>query len=200
MMSYMGVKPKILAIYGMSAAGKDTFLNHLSNNFDLNKILLTTSRPPREKEIDGVDYLFKKKKDILRDDNFLWPIDYNSWVYAIAKESIKDDKINAGIFNLYWMKKLFEDNDEHFDLMAIEVSASDKDRLMRSLRREKNPDYDEICRRFLADKQDFNDVEFNCAKKVYIEKHPNKIYELPLQGLNFHEAFNNWMTENVNNE
>ena len=192
----MGVKPKILAIYGMSAAGKDTFLNHLSNNFDLNKILLTTSRPPREKEIDGVDYLFKKKKDILRDDNFLWPIDYNNWIYAIAKESVKNDKINVGIFNLYWMKKLFEDNDEHFDLMAIEISASDKDRLMRSLRREKNPDCDEICRRFLADKQDFNDVEFNCAKKEYIEKHPNKIYELPLQGLNFHEAFVDWIKEN----
>lgn len=192
----MGVKPKILAIYGMSAAGKDTFLNHLSNNFDLNKILLTTSRPPREKEIDGVDYLFKKKKDILSDDNFLWPIDYNNWIYAIVKESIKNDKINVGIFNLYWMKKLFEDNDEYFDLMAIEISASDKDRLMRSLRREKNPDCDEICRRFLADKQDFNDVEFNCAKKEYIEKHPNKIYELPLQGLNFHEAFINWITEN----
>lgn len=192
----MGVKPKILAIYGMSAAGKDTFLNHLSNNFDLNKILLTTSRPPREKEIDGVDYLFKKKKDILRDDNFLWPIDYNNWIYAIAKESIKNDKINVGIFNLYWMKKLFEDNDEHFDLMAIEISASDKDRLMRSLRREKNPDCDEICRRFLADKQDFNDVEFNCAKKEYIKKHPNKIYELPLQRLDFHKAFIGWMKEN----
>ena len=195
-MLYMGVKPKILAIYGMSAAGKDTFLNHLSNNFDLNKILLTTSRPPREKEIDGVDYLFKKKKDILRDDNFLWPIDYNNWIYAIAKESIKNDKINVGIFNTYWMKKLFEDNDEHFDLMAIEVSASDKDRLMRSLRREKNPDCNEICRRFLADKQDFNDVEFNCAKKEYTKEHPNKIYELPLQGLNFYESFINWMTEN----
>ena len=192
----MGVKPKILAIYGMSAAGKDTFLNHLSNNFDVNKILLTTSRPPREKEIDGVDYLFKKKKDILRDDNFLWPIDYNNWIYAIAKESIKDNKINVGIFNLYWMKKLFEDNDEHFDLMAIEVSASDKDRLMRSLRREKNPDCDEICRRFLADKQDFNDVEFNCAKKEYTKEHPNKVYELPLQGLNFHESFVDWITEN----
>lgn len=196
----MGVKPKILAIYGMSAAGKDTFLNHLSNNFDLNKILLTTSRPPREKEIDGVDYLFKKKKDILRDDNFLWPIDYNNWIYAIAKESIKNDKINIGVFNTYWMKKFFEDNNEHFDLMAIEVSASDKDRLMRSLRREKSPDCDEICRRFLADKQDFNDVEFNCAKKEYIEKHPNKIYELPLQGLNFYESFVNWTKENVNNE
>ena len=200
MMLHMGIKPKILAIYGMSAAGKDTFLNHLSNNFDVNKILLTTSRPPREKEIDGVDYLFKKKKDILRDDNFLWPIDYNSWIYAIAKECIKNDKINVGIFNTYWMKKLFEDNDEHFDLMAIEISASDKDRLMRSLRREKNPDCDEICRRFLADKQDFNDVEFNCAKKKYIEKHPNKIYELPLQGLNFYESFVNWTKERINNE
>ena len=196
----MGVKPKILAIYGMSATGKDTFLNHLSNNFDVNKILLTTSRPPREKEIDGVNYLFKKKKDILKSDDFLWPIDYNNWIYAISKESIKDDKINVGIFNLYWMKKLFEDNDEHFDLMAIEISASDKDRLMRSLRREKNPDCDEICRRFLADKQDFNDVEFNCAKKEYTKEHPNKIYEFPLQELGFHESFINWMTENVNNE
>ena len=195
-------KISLIAIYGKSASGKDTYLKELIKEHpNLNKILLATTRPPREKEIDGTDYLFVKDKEIKRDKGkYLWPIDYNNWIYAIAKESIKNDKINVGIFNLYWMKKLFEDNDEHFDLMAIEVSASDKDRLIRSLRREKNPNCDEICRRFLADKQDFNDVEFNCAKKEYTKEHPNKVYELPLQGLNFHKSFVDWITERINNE
>lgn len=171
----MGVKPKILAIYGMSAAGKDTLMNSLLEKNELNKIVLTTSRPQRDNEIDGQDYFFKKKKEILRDrSNYLWPIEYNDWIYAINKNAIKEDEINIGVFNLYWMTKLFEDKNEHIDLMAIEVLASDKTRLMRSLIREERPDCDEICRRFIADKADFSNLDFACAKNHFQDLFPHK--------------------------
>ena len=43
---------------------------------------------------------------------------------------------------------------------AIDIKASDKNRLLRALNREENPNVDEIVRRFLADKKDFQDLDF----------------------------------------
>lgn len=199
-MIYMGVKPKILAIYGMSAAGKDTLMSSLLEKDGLNKIVLTTSRPQRDNEIDGRDYFFKKKKEILRDrDNYLWPIEYNDWIYAINKNAIKEDEINVGVFNPYWMTKLFEDKNEHIDLMAIEVLASDKTRLMRSLTREERPDCDEICRRFIADKADFSNLDFACAKNHFQDLFPHKsityLSELNYTSVYHDYSLEDWMEE-----
>lgn len=200
MMLYMGVKPKILAIYGMSAAGKDTLMSSLLEKDGLNKIVLTTSRPKRDNEIDGRDYFFKKKKEILRDrDNYLWPIEYNDWIYAINKNAIKEDEINVGVFNPYWMTKLFEDKNEHIDLMAIEVLTSDKTRLMRSLTREERPDCDEICRRFIADKADFSNLDFACAKNHFQNLFPHKsityLSELNYMSIYHDYSLEDWMEE-----
>ena len=164
----------LIAIYGKSASGKDTYLNALIKEYpNLNKILLATTRPPREKEIDGIDYLFVKDKEIKRDkEKFLWPIEFNSWTYAIVKESIKQDKINIGIFNTYWMTKLFEDCGKTYDLITIEVFEADKTRLLRSLNRENSPNCAEICRRFLADEKDFSNVDFCLAKKTFNSQYP----------------------------
>jgi hypothetical protein len=40
------------------------------------------------------------------------------------------------------------------------IDTPDKVRLMRSLQREERPDCHEICRRFLADENDFFDLDF----------------------------------------
>ena len=140
----------LIAIYGKSASGKDTYLNELMKEYpNLNKILLATTRPPREGEINGVNYLFVKDKEMKKNkDKFLWPIEFNGWTYAIAKESIKQDKINIGVFNPYWMTKLFTDCGQTYNLIAIEIFEADKTRLLRSLNRENSPDCAEICRRF----------------------------------------------------
>lgn len=164
----------LIAIYGKSASGKDTYLKELIKEYpNLNKILLATTRPPREKEIDGTDYLFIKDKEIKRDkEKYLWPIEFNGWTYAIVKESIKQDKINIGIFNTYWMTKLFEDCGKTYDLITIEVFEADKTRLLRSLNRENSPNCAEICRRFLADEKDFSNVDFCLAKKTFNSQYP----------------------------
>lgn len=174
----MGNKPRILAIYGKSASGKDTYMGKQLEAYPskYNKIMLVTSRPPREGEQDGINYLFKKKKEILKNDDFLWPIDYNNWLYAIDKTSLKEDKINIGVFNSYWMKKLFEDKNIHFNLAVIKIVTPDKERLLRSLNREENPDCKEICRRFLADEADFSDIDFVCAEKEFFKEFPNKTF------------------------
>lgn len=164
----------LIAIYGKSASGKDTYLNELMKEYpNLNKILLATTRPPREGEINGVNYLFVKDKEMKKNkDKFLWPIEFNGWTYAIAKESIKQDKINIGVFNPYWMTKLFTDCGQTYNLIAIEIFEADKTRLLRSLNRENSPDCAEICRRFLADEKDFSNVDFCLAKKLFNNQYP----------------------------
>ena len=78
MMIYMS-EISLIAIYGKSASGKDTYLNELMKEYpNLNKILLATTRPPREGEINGVNYLFVKNKEMKKNkDKFLWPIEFN---------------------------------------------------------------------------------------------------------------------------
>ena len=49
--------------------------------------------------------------------------------------------------------------DKLVDLTAYYVQTSDKERLIRQLNREENPDIKEIIRRFSTDEQDFEDLE-----------------------------------------
>ena len=49
--------------------------------------------------------------------------------------------------------------DKLVDLTAYYVRTSDKERLIRQLNREENPDIKEIIRRFSTDEQDFEDLE-----------------------------------------
>ena len=46
-------------------------------------------------------------------------------------------------------------NTDNIQLYVVQVQAPDKERLLRSLYRETDPDIDEIIRRYSADKADF---------------------------------------------
>ena len=50
--------------------------------------------------------------------------------------------------------------DERLDVHPIYVQATDKTRLIRALKREENPDCAEICRRYMTDEEDFQDIPF----------------------------------------
>jgi guanylate kinase len=61
------LKPIIIAICGKSATGKDTLSRCLVSNlkhrgYAAQIIVSDTTRPPRENEVDGVDYNFLTNK------------------------------------------------------------------------------------------------------------------------------------------
>lgn len=72
---------------------------------------------------------------------------------------MSSEKINVGVFNPEGIRILSED--PRIDITPIQICASDKIRLLRSLNREDNPDCEEICRRFLADKKAFQYIDFD---------------------------------------
>ena len=147
---------KIIAICGEAGAGKDTLLRKVCDKYDVNEIISCTSRPMREGEIDGKNYYF------LKDDVFMKKIwtgemlectTFNDWHYGTSIDALRKDKVNVGVFNIAGIEFMLEQPD--LDITIVYVNVPAKERLMRQLNRETNPDVDEIVRRYGTDLKDF---------------------------------------------
>lgn len=161
-------KYKILALFGKSGAGKDTIKKWIVYNKKnyLNEIIPYTSRPPRDNEIDGVDYNFAPEEEFYRMDacsDVLVASEFNNWRYWTAKSSLNKNKINVGIFNVYEIENLLRDS--RLEVLPVYIECQDRLRLLRCLclDRGKNIDCHEVCRRFLADEKDFKNINFEYA-------------------------------------
>ena len=99
-------KDKTIILMGKSAAGKDYVLNFLIQNFGFNPVISHTTRPPREKEVDGQDYYFINTKEFaqkLSQGEFIETREYSTcfnnkqdiWYYGITKDEFdyKNKKI-----------------------------------------------------------------------------------------------------------
>ena len=171
-------KYKVIAICGKSASGKDTLLRYTIMNYMwLHKIINCTTRPPRENEIDGKNYHFLSLEEFAHKDaiegKMIEVTKFREWYYGTSVEDLSLDTINIGVFNPAGIYALVQRED--VDLYVVQVVASDKTRLLRSLTREDNPDVDEIVRRYLADREDFE-----VFSTVY---EPDYIIENDVQGI-----------------
>ena len=157
-------KIKLLALFGESGSGKDTIQHWLANNIpNTHKIVSCTTRPPREYEKDGVDYYFLTANDFISKylkNEILDFTTFNDWQYGTLKSDLKDDKINIGIFNIEGIHDLLNYSNG-IEILPVYIQVDEKTRLLRTLKRENNPDCEEICRRFLADKKDFKNIDFD---------------------------------------
>ena len=156
-------KYKVVALFGESGSGKDTIQNAIvSACADMNKIISCTTRPKRDYERDGIDYHYlttEKFAEKVLNGEMLEATEFNNWFYGTDINQLKEDKINIGVFSITSIECLLEDN--KLDVYPVLIDASDKVRLIRTLNREENPDCKEICRRFFADEQDFDDIPFD---------------------------------------
>ena len=151
-------KIKVIAICGKSAAGKDTLLQEILklDRPDIHEIISCTTRPPREGEVHGKNYYFLSNQefaDKIENGQMLEATVFRDWCYGTSLDALRSDAINVGVFNVDGIDILYDN--PNVDLFVIEVKASAKTRLIRSLNREENPDVDEIVRRYLADEKDF---------------------------------------------
>lgn len=171
---------KIFYIMGKSSSGKDTIYKKIfeiikENSLNIKPLIISTTRPIRQGEQNGIEYYFKTKnefeKDLLKNDVLEYRV-YNTvngeWIYYTSKNSIDLESSNyLGIGTLDSYKKLKEVYKKQ--LIPIYINVSDDIRLMRSIKREqfqKNPNYEEICRRFLSDSKDFSEEKL---KELNIE-------------------------------
>ena len=154
----------ILAIMGKAGSGKDTLLKALLKEpafkDSASPIVSCTTRPIRENEQDGVDYHFlthEQFTDQIVNGEMLEATVFNDWCYGTSMANLAKDKLNIGVFNPEGVELLRSNSNVNLTLIYIE--ANDKDRLMRQLMRENNPDVHEIIRRYSADEMDFSEEE-----------------------------------------
>lgn len=167
---------KIFYIMGKSAAGKDRIYSCLAaeESLKLKKLILYTTRPIRAEEKNGREYFFTDNKKLQEFEDTKRLIESRSydtihgiWIYFTADDGQvnleKSDYLGIGTLESFVkMKKYY--GQEH--VIPIYIQVENGERLTRALEREKNqknPRYAEMCRRFLADEEDFSEENIRNA-------------------------------------
>lgn len=92
-------KGKFIVISGPSGVGKGTICNKLLSELNAWYSVSTTTRAPREGEVDGVNYYFITKDEFLKkidDGEFLEYNYYNDNYYGTSKKIVME-KMNEGV-------------------------------------------------------------------------------------------------------
>lgn len=163
-------KIKVVALYGKAGAGKDALLQATMKlaGTELNEIISCTTRPPRQGEVNHVNYHFVTLEEFTQmvlNGDMLEATEFRAWWYGTPLLSLDPDKVNIGVFNPAGMVAIKED--PRLDVIPVKIEVSDKVRLMRQLNREDNPDVAEIIRRYQTDEKDFREYEVEHEDNVF---------------------------------
>lgn len=194
---------KLFCLLGESAAGKDFISIKLleklrKNNVPVKKLISHTTRPKRRGEKDGVEYLFTNNMDYVdrfREGNILESAIYNAfdndisvkWVYFTDKRDLQlENSSYLKIINPIGYKQICDNLNED-QVVSIYITCDPKTRLLRAINRNGEDQIVEICRRFVADYEDFKD--FKADYIVYngdnciIDEVVDRIYGIILEEL-----------------
>ena len=167
---------KIFYIMGKSSSGKDTIYKRLleDKGLDLCNIVLYTTRPMRQGEQPGREYHFVKEESFreFKDQGKIieartYQTVYGPWIYFTADDGQirleKKNYLGIGTLESYMNMKKYYGEENVFPLY---IEVEDGERLKRAIRREElqpEPKYAEMCRRFLADEEDFSEENLKKA-------------------------------------
>ena len=171
---------RIFYVMGKSATGKDTIYKELLNRFpNLKTIVPYTTRPIREGEKDGVEYHFRTipELEVLKESGKMIEVRVyqtiaGPWYYFTMDDGQFDlngdqDYLMIGTLESY-EKMLQYFGGDH--LVPLYIEIPDGVRLKRATDREaaqKKPNFREVCRRYLADEDDFAEENL---KRLGLEK------------------------------
>lgn len=161
---------KIFYIMGKSASGKDKIYSRLAaeETLSLKKLILYTTRPIRKDEEYGKQYYFvdeKILKEFRRAGRLIEARSYQTvhgiWTYFTADDGQVNlenaDYLGIGTLESYKKMKKYYGEDA---VIPVYIQVENGERLARALKREQKqevPKYAEMCRRFLADEEDFSE-------------------------------------------
>lgn len=167
---------KIFYIMGRSATGKDHFYSALLAREDLklSPIIIGTTRPMRQGEQNGREYFFVDEATLakLRSsgkiiEERLYHTAAGPWYYFTADDGRIDlaasSYLGIGTLESYGRVSRYFGEER---VVPILIETEDETLLMRAIRRErkqKEPNYVELCRRFVADAEDFSEEKIQAA-------------------------------------
>lgn len=161
---------KIYFVLGKSCSGKDTIFQRLKNDesLHLKTVVGYTTRPMRVGEEDGVEYFFVSQdrlKQLKNSGKVIECRDYNTvhgvWSYFTVDDGQID--LDNGDYLYIGTLESYTDMVKYYGkevVVPIYVQVESGERLWRAVNRERaqsEPKYAELCRRFLADEEDFKE-------------------------------------------
>ena len=159
---------KIIYLMGKSSTGKDTIFKKLleDRSLKLKNIVPYTTRPIRDGEKSGKEYYFTDEEGYLKlkeqgkiIEDRVYHTFHGLWRYFTVDdgqvEKRDQDYLMIGTLESYLKLKDYFGADR---MLPVMIELDDGIRLQRALNRElaqESPRYEEMCRRFLADSEDF---------------------------------------------
>lgn len=166
---------KLFVIMGKSATGKDSLYRRIVERHpELREVVTYTTRPIRAGETYGKEYYFVSKEEMYEMqeqgkviecreyDTVLGP-----WFYFTADDGQID--FTKGNYILITTLEGYEKLESFYGIekiVPIYIEVDDFVRLERAVKREKeqvSPCVSELCRRFLADEEDFSEEKLQMA-------------------------------------
>lgn len=166
---------KIYYVMGKSSSGKDTIYKKMLERHPwFRTIVPYTTRPIREGERDGVEYFFvdeERLREMQESEQVIEVRSYNTrcgiWTYFTADDGQID--LDAHDYLVIGTLVSYRALREYFGekkLIPVYIEVDDGLRLARAVERERRqaePKYTELCRRFLADEEDFSEENLSRA-------------------------------------
>lgn len=172
---------KLYVLMGKSCTGKDTLCQELLDCSELNikGVVGYTTRPIRSGEKEGVEYNFVNPQDTKRLHDLresgkiieerVYKTEYGDWLYFTVDDGQIDFTANHLMIGTLESCKSLQSYYGEDLVIPIYIEVDDAIRLQRSLNREnsqKNPKYTEMCRRYLADNEDFSEDRLASIKNI----------------------------------
>lgn len=155
---------RVFCLVGKSCSGKDTLYARILDRCpELVPVIPCTTRPRRTGEVDGQNYRFVSEDQLRRYEAEGLVVEKRAyhttqglWTYFTLRFQLDRDRVL--ITTLEGARALMDCyGSEHVQVVCLHTD--DRTRLLRCIDREsrqERPDYDEVCRRFLADQADFS--------------------------------------------
>lgn len=171
-----GSMGKLFYFMGKSSSGKDTICEEMLSRaeLDLRPFIMYTTRPIRANETEGVQYYFVTEEQLrtMQEQGKVielrtYQTVFGPWHYFTADgENVDMEQYNylaLGTLESYEKVKHYYGSDR---VVPIYIEVDDDKRLERAIKRERKqeaPNFEEVCRRFLADQKDFSEENIEKA-------------------------------------
>ena len=186
------MRGKIYVLMGKSASGKDSVFRELTKEGGIggpvHTVTMYTTRPMRDGERDGREYFFVPGETLekFRQEGKViecrtYETVFGPWSYFTADDGQID--LSRGSYLMMGTLESYQKMKEYFDpetLVPLYLYVEDGERLLRALLRERQqekPRYAELCRRFLADEEDFSEEKLAAAGVGPEDRFENKDLE-----------------------
>jgi guanylate kinase len=86
-------KSNLVVLSGPSGSGKSSIIQEIEKKLPCSLVVSTTTREPREGEVDGVDYHFLSRKsfqDLVTAGEFIEYMEFNGNLYGIQKPDLRE--------------------------------------------------------------------------------------------------------------